>query len=410
MWHCVFFLLFARLWTLVTATPSSNTGFSLAVNPKPDASRNFVRDWTAARRKWGKGVPRDIASALSLSGSPGLVDVEPRGRDEFYVADVQIGSPPQTLELLLDTGSSDLWIQSTDTTYNVNTGGPWPLRYHPNDSTTAHLIQGAKWSVIYMDGTTADGIVYHDTVRLGNFWVENAAVQSAKMISGQLEEDIRMSGILGLAKRLSNNIEPPAPSFLSLLRQQLQHQVFGVDLNRNASGVFTFGYINESRALGEITWVDTDPDSPYWDIQFNLTTWGETTTPWYSQNFTGTIDTGTTLMFLPDNLASAYWFAIPGMKVDERLSNAFTFPCEVAKDLPNLMLRIPGSSRILTIPGPYLNYGPTSFDQSYCWGGMQSAEDLSVIVLGDIMLKALYLAFDLDKGRVGFANKVLHDI
>jgi hypothetical protein len=261
-----------------------------------------------------------------------------------------------------------------------------------------------------VDGTSAGGIVYHDTVRLGNFKVENSAVQSAEMVTSRFEEEIELSGILGLAKRLPNNVSPPVPTFLSLLRQQLEHQMIGVDLNRNASGLFTFGYLNESRASEEITWVDTDPDSPHWDVEFNLTTWGEQTTPWYSQKFKATIDTGTTLMFLPDNLASGYWFTVPGMKMDQRLANAFTFPCEVAKDLPNLMLKIPGSDRTLTIPGSYLNYGPVEIDPSYCWGGMQSAEDLSVTVIGDIMLKALYLAFDLERGRVGFAHKDLYDV
>lgn len=70
MWHCKLFLLLVPLWTLtaVVASPHAN-GFSLAVNPKADASRNFVRDWAAARHKWGKGVPREIASAFALSDS-----------------------------------------------------------------------------------------------------------------------------------------------------------------------------------------------------------------------------------------------------------------------------------------------------------------------------------------------------
>lgn len=40
---------------------------------------------------------------------------------------------------------------------------------------------------------------------------------------------------------------------------------------------------------------------------------------------------------------------------------------------------------------------------------MQSAAGLEVSILGDTMLKALFLAFDLEKGRVGFANKNLDD-
>jgi hypothetical protein len=38
----------------------------------------------------------------------GRVDVEPLGTDDIYIADVEVGSPPQTLKLALDTGSSDL--------------------------------------------------------------------------------------------------------------------------------------------------------------------------------------------------------------------------------------------------------------------------------------------------------------
>lgn len=40
--------------------------------------------------------------------SAGRVEVEPLGSDEIYIADVQVGNPPQTLKLALDTGSSDL--------------------------------------------------------------------------------------------------------------------------------------------------------------------------------------------------------------------------------------------------------------------------------------------------------------
>lgn len=38
----------------------------------------------------------------------GRVDVVPMGSDDIYLADVQIGNPPQTVKLALDTGSSDL--------------------------------------------------------------------------------------------------------------------------------------------------------------------------------------------------------------------------------------------------------------------------------------------------------------
>lgn len=251
-----------------------------------------------------------------------------------------------------------------------------------------------------MDGTSANGIVYLDVVRLGGFQIDNATIQSAQAVASRFEHETGFSGIMGLAKSLPSSIHPPAASFLSLLRPHLDRPVLTADLRRNATGCFTFGYVD-----GNVTWVPTDPHSAHWDVDFDLTTWADQS--WYRHRFRATIDTGTTLMFLPDVLASMYWFTIPGMRVDPRLSDAYTFPCGIAKNLPDLQFKLPGTEHVITIPGLYLNYGPVLGDSEYCWGGMQSADGLQVTVLGGVMLKALVVAFDLEEGRVGYANKKL---
>lgn len=262
-----------------------------------------------------------------------------------------------------------------------------------------------------MDGTAASGIVYFDTVRLGNFQVDNATIQSSQVVATRFEQETGLSGIMGLAKSLPNTISPPTDSFLDLLRSQLDRPVFTADLRRNATGRFDFGYVDNNLASDNITWLATDPESPHWDVNFDLTTWaGGRGVSWYYHKFRATIDTGTTLMFLPHTLASLYWFNIPGMRVDPRLSDAHTFPCDLTKNLPDLQFKLPGTEHVITIPGQYLNYGPVESDPEYCWGGMQSADNLEVTIFGDIMLKALFVAFDLEGGKVGFANKELDDV
>jgi hypothetical protein len=280
-----------------------------------------------------------------------------------------------------------------------------------------------------VDGTRASGIVYLDTVRLGNLVVPNVSIQSAQHIAPRFERETSLTGIMGLAKKLPSNVIPLAPTFLDIMRPLLDRPVFTADLRRGAPGRFDFGYIDETLFIvdddgeggdeggggsssAELTWLDSSPDSPHWDVHFDLTAWdaGPNTT-WWLHDFAATVDTGTTLMFLPDVLASMYWFAVPGMRVDPRLSNAFTFPCDLAASgLPDLRLKLPGSEHVLTVPGPYLNYGPVEADPGYCWGGMQSADGLDAVILGDIMLKAVFVAFDLENNKVGFANKPLHDI
>lgn len=258
-----------------------------------------------------------------------------------------------------------------------------------------------------MDGSAANGMVYLDTVRFGNFQVDDATIQSARTIASRFERETGLSGVMGLAKSLPNNIKPPVASFIELLRPQLDFPVFTVDLRRNATGRFDFGYIDETLASDNITWVDSDPKNNHWDVHFDLTAWDGRDDTWWFHEFNATIDTGTTLMFLPDALASMYWFAIPGMRVDPRLSNAFTFPCSIAKNLPDLKFKIPSTEHILRVPGAYLNYGPVIGDSEYCWGGMQSADGLNTTILGDVMLKAVFVAFDLGESKVGFANKPL---
>jgi hypothetical protein len=216
---------------------------------------------------------------------------------------------------------------------------------------------------------------------------------------------------MGLAKTLPSNVDPPTPSLLDKLRPLLDKAVFTVDLHRNATGRFDFGYVDETRAKDNISWMATREDSPHWDVTFDMTAWTGARRVWMAHTFEATIDTGTTLLFLPPALAGLYWNDVPDMRVNPDLGNAFTFPCEFAEELPDLMFKVPNTEHVLKIPGPYLSFSPTDDDPEYCWGGMQSAEDLGgVTIIGDVALKALYVAFDLENNKVGFANKELDDI
>lgn len=47
---------------------------------------------------------------FSWLSQDGRVDVEPLGMDDIYIADVEIGEPPQLLKIAIDTGSSDLYV------------------------------------------------------------------------------------------------------------------------------------------------------------------------------------------------------------------------------------------------------------------------------------------------------------
>ncbi|KAM0428646.1 hypothetical protein ACHAPT_007010 [Fusarium lateritium] len=390
---------------------SPSSGFSLEASTREGSKPSFVRALVAAKEKWGNGVSREALEAFSLlDDDDGQVDVEPLENDAIYIADIKIGNPPQTVKIAIDTGSADFWVQSTDTIYRYNPEGPWAPQYKPNMSKTSRRLRDATWDVAYVDGSHAHGIVYLDTVRMGGFELNNTAIQSAHIVASRFESNTHITGLMGLAKNLTSNVNPQTPSLLDSLRPHLDSPVFTVDLRRNATGRFDFGRIDESRIKDNITWLSTREDSPHWDVTFDKTAWNGQRRVWFSHTFEATIDTGTSLLFMPASLAAMYWYDVPGMRVDPRLDNSFTFPCEFADGLPDLMFKLPGTEHVLNIPGPYLNYGPVKDDPEYCWGGMQSDESIGVTIFGDVVLKALYVVFDLENNKVGFANKNLDDV
>lgn len=134
-----------------------------------------------------------------------MVSALPQLFDSEYLAAVEVGTPAQTLMLDFDTGSSDLWVFSSETPSSLVNG---QKIYNIGGSSTAEKLSGATWSITYGDGSSSSGDVWLDTVSVGGVTVQSQAIESALEISSSFTNDSASSGLLGLAFNNINTVKP----------------------------------------------------------------------------------------------------------------------------------------------------------------------------------------------------------
>jgi len=395
--------LFSALLGATSALPS----------PQPEAGR-FTVNQTHNERfkrhgpaqvaktylKYGKPIPDELAAALGLTPngkrSSGSVVTTPEEYDSEWLTPVQIGTPAQTLNLDFDSGSSDLWVFSTDTSSRYVNG---QTQYAPAKSSTSAKLSSARWSISYGDGSSSSGIVYTDVVKIGSLSVAKQAVESAQTVSSSFTSESNLDGLLGLAFSSLNTVTPTAQkTWFDNIKSSLDSPLFAVDFKAGVPGTYDFGYIDSAKYTGSITYASVSTRQGFWE--FSASGYAVGSGSFKSTSIDGIADTGTTLLYIPSTIASAYWSSVSGSKNDAS-AGGYTFPCSAT--LPNFTFGV-GSARIV-IPGRYINYAP--YTGSTCFGGIQSSSGIGINIFGDVALKSAYVVFDSTGPRIGWASKTL---
>jgi len=188
-----------------------------------------------AYHKYGVPIPDDLASAIASllqKRSTGSETTTPAEYDVEYLTPVSIGTPPQVLNLDFDSGSSDLWVFSSETPAGSING---QATYDPSKSSSSKELSGASWSITYGDGSASSGNVFMDKVTIGGLTVKSQAVETARQVSDSFTSDSDNDGLLGLAFSSINTVSPtPQKTFFDNAMSSLDSPVFTADLKHDA--------------------------------------------------------------------------------------------------------------------------------------------------------------------------------
>ncbi|KAK2013792.1 eukaryotic aspartyl protease [Colletotrichum eremochloae] len=396
--------------------PSSTLTIPVRANPDyiPDGAA-----LAAAYEKWNMPVPEALEKHM-LTRRTGYYSsvVAARATGNFWLTDVFVGDPenPQKVPVIIDTGSSDFWLMTTDTQFGDKAAKGLPTLYDPSKSSSSQEVPGATWSVSYGHGVTNSGKVYLDTVRFGlltdnnRFNIVNATIQSVVNVGQRWAVEPQISGVLGIAKNRPSSVQPSTPSMLDRLKPELHFEWIGIDLRHESDkGFFSFGYAMGTASINEKP-MDSEEG---WSFQISKTrmstmdggVWFRFASP-----FTGVIDTSTSFLLLPSSLVAKYYSEIPDSALDPELG-LYIFPCSLASGIPDFQF-ISAGGYVGTVPKEHINLGPVPGNNEKCYGGIQKSSDANRVIFGSVALKSMYvqLNYGAQGSYVGFGDKGSLDV
>ncbi|TEB37333.1 acid protease [Coprinellus micaceus] len=232
--------------------------------------------------------------------------------DTSYLGTVRIGTPAQSFDVVLDTGSSDLWVADSSCSSCPRSAATF-------DASQSSSLQATnqETSISYGSGTVA-GLINRDTVSMGsNFTIQSQTFMAVDRLQSGLLSG-QTSGILGLAfsaiartggtpfwQSLQSDGQLEAPEF-SFWMTRFNNDPRADDIEDG--GVFTLGGTNSSLFSGEIEFLDLETSGTfgttptYWLLPLRtVTVQGSPVSIAGGSSALSAIDTGTTLIGGPSD-------------------------------------------------------------------------------------------------------------
>ncbi|KAL0930955.1 eukaryotic aspartyl protease [Colletotrichum truncatum] len=332
--------------------------------------------------------------------------------ETLYFVNGSLGTPAQPMRFHLDTGSSDLWVNSASSNLCKGQNAPCAVSgtYSANSSSTYNYV-GSWFNISYVDGSGASGDYATDTFSIGK-----STLTDFQFGIGYTSSSAQ--GILGVGYRVNEvqvgraGLQPydnlPAKMVAQGLIKSNAYSLYLNDLSAS-TGSILFGGVDTDHYVGELKTIPVQKQSNVFSeflITLTKVTLGSKT---LSENMALAVllDSGSSLTYLPDDLVTTI-FSMVGAVYQQDEGVAF-IPCSAANSgnmtftFSDPVITVPMDELVMDlvpITGKRISF---SNGVEACLFGIAPAGD-GTNVLGDTFLRSAYVVYDLDNNEISLAQ------
>jgi hypothetical protein len=344
----------------------------------------------------------NMPGSVSLGTNPdGEVDkiVINDFEDAQYFGTISIGTPPQEVRVIYDTGSSNLWAS------NIKPGLLSSHKRYDHTKSTSYVANGTTFNIRYGSGPVS-GFYSKDTMTIGDVSIPGytfAEVNNTKGLGPAFAVG-HFDGICGMGwDDISvDHVETPLRALVS--SGKLPEQVFAFYLGSGgAKGELVLGGVDPDHYTGDFAYTPVIDSAPgkvgYWALKMDdFKVKGQSVTSVRK----AIVDSGTSLLAVPTADMAKIAAAVGAKKVlpIPPFNKEYTVDCDSPG--PDIDIVIGGNTYTLKKEDYIIK------DETICLFGMTGLDVPApagpLYILGDVFMRAHYVKFDVGGKRLGFAQ------
>ncbi|CAH8848951.1 unnamed protein product [Trichobilharzia szidati] len=316
-----------------------------------------------------------------------------------YYGEVMVGTPPQKLRVLFDTGSTDTWFPSRNC-WPLD-ALCWVLRFYDSSKSSTYKPNGTNFEVYYMDSSYY-GFWSMDTIQINSLVIHQQAFAQVTNIFNADFLTNQYDGIIGMSCR---NISPYGniPVVPNMFAENKEMDaVFSFYLSRKdgepVGGELVLGGINPEHFTGEFESLPTTSQTS-WVVQMKSIKINGM--EYFDETYFAAMDTGTSLIVGPSKIVNRINSQL-GAKLS--VTGDYVINCNDIHTLPPIEFTFKRRTYVLQAKDYIVKQNFWLF--SKCLSPFNANDNLihNLWILGDVFMGKFYTVFDFGESQIRLAD------